>query len=111
MTCVARRLISVTGLSVDFAKVILLYHSTVVVVAGDFTITRKLIAVRRRMRRLMHLFQVRDRHMRVDLRRLQARVTEDLLDDAHVGAALEHQRRHRMTEEMTRALLPDLRSL
>ena len=43
----------------------------------------------------------------VDLGRLELGVAEHLLDEADVGAALEHQRRHGVAEEMAAAGLVD----
>ena len=61
------------------------------------------------MRLAVHFLEVLDRHLRIDLRHLQAGVPQHLLDCADVGTPFEHQRRHRLPEEMTRSLLPDLR--
>ncbi len=41
--------------------------------------------------------------MRVDLRGLQVRVPQHLLDKADVRAVVQHQRRHRVTEQVTRS--------
>src|ERR1019366_7769353 len=50
------------------------------------------------MRFLIHLEQLRGVHMRVALGGAEARVAEQLLDGAQVGAALEEMRRERVTQ-------------
>ena len=62
------------------------------------------------MRRRMDLFQQTDRDLRVDLRGGEIGVSEHLLDETDVGAAFEHQRRHRVPEQMARSGLAELRS-
>src|SRR5690606_12390141 len=51
--------------------------------------------------------QVLDTHAGVDLSGAQLGVAEDLLDQADVGAVLEHQRGHRMTKDMAGASFVD----
>ena len=60
------------------------------------------------MRRRVDLFQLLDRHLGVDLRRRQLRVAQHLLDEADVGSVLQHDRRHRVPEEVARTALADL---
>ncbi|KAH0442967.1 hypothetical protein KCU90_g1492, partial [Aureobasidium melanogenum] len=65
------------------------------------------------MRRRVDLLKRPDRHMRIDLRRLQIRMTEHRLHEPHIGPVLQHQRRHRVPEQMTRTAflkprLPDV---
>lgn len=48
----------------------------------------------RRVRHRMHLFQLLDRHLRVDLRRTEIHVPQDHLNVAAVGPVLEHVGRH-----------------
>ena len=60
------------------------------------------------MRGAVHLLQHADRDVRVNLRGGQAGVAEHLLDEADVRAAFQHQRRHGVTEQMTRSRLADL---
>ena len=60
------------------------------------------------MRGAVDLFQQADRDVRVDLRGGQVGVAEHLLDEADVGAAFQHQRRHRVAEQMARSGLADL---
>ena len=46
--------------------------------------------------------------MCIDLRGLKIGVAEHRLDVARVGAAFEHQRRHGVAEQVTRAMLADI---
>lgn len=50
------------------------------------------------MRRAVDLLKLADRHVRLDLRRLQVGVAEHRLDEADIGAAFQHQRRHGVAE-------------
>ena len=61
------------------------------------------------MRERVHLLQFEDRDLRVDLGRVEPRVTEHLLDEADVGAVLQHERRHGVAEQMAGARLADPR--
>jgi len=54
--------------------------------------------------RRMHLFELLDRHLRINLRAGQAHVTQHLLDKPDIGPVLQHQGRHRMSEKMTGSL-------
>ena len=60
------------------------------------------------MRRAVDLLKLADRHLRVDLRRLQIGVAEHRLNEADIGAAFEHQRRHGVPEHVARAALADV---
>ena len=51
--------------------------------------------------------QVRDVHVRVNFGGAEPGVPEHLLDVEDVGAAFEHERRHRVPEQMATAALPD----
>lgn len=61
----------------------------------------------RRMRGRVDGLQRPNAHLRVNLRRLQAGVPQHRLDIACVRAILQHQRRHRVPEQMAGTLLPD----
>ena len=63
------------------------------------------------MRRRVHVAQGVGRHQRVDLRRRHRGVPEQLLHDAHVGAAREQVRRERVPEGVRRDLDAELRAL
>jgi hypothetical protein len=52
------------------------------------------------MGRLVHLLELHDRHPRVDLRRAQVGVSEQRLDEAHIGAVLQHVRGAGVTEQV-----------
>ncbi len=67
------------------------------------------LQIRSGMGRRVHLLQRSYGDVRVPFGCPQADVAEHLLDEADVRAALQHQRRHRVAEEMGRAGLPDLR--
>src|SRR5579859_571284 len=56
----------------------------------------------------MDLLELADRDLRVDLRGGQLRVTQHRLDVTDVRAVLEHQSRHRVTEQVTRAALTEI---
>ncbi len=56
----------------------------------------------------MNLFQFADADLCVDLRGLQLGMTEHGLDEADVGSVLQHQRGHRVTEQMARATFADV---
>lgn len=57
----------------------------------------------------MHLLEYTDCDLRVDLRRRQFRVSEHRLDEADVAAVLQHQRRHRVAEQVAGAVLAKVR--
>ena len=61
------------------------------------------------MRCRVDLLQHADGNVRVNLRRIEPRMPEHLLNKTDVGAAFEHQRGHRMAEQMARATLADAR--
>ena len=63
------------------------------------------------MRGPVDFLKLADRHMGVDLRGLQIGVAEHRLNETGVGAAFEHQRRHRVPEHVARSLLVDFRRL
>lgn len=52
------------------------------------------------MRQCVYFLELCDRHLRVDLRRRQIAVTEHRLDETDVGAVIEHQGRHSVTEDV-----------
>ena len=56
----------------------------------------------------MNLLQRSDGDLGIDLRGLQVLMSEHLLDEADVGSALVHQRRHRVAEQMAGAGLAQL---
>lgn len=60
------------------------------------------------MRCRMDLFELPDRHLRVDLRRVQPRMSEHLLDEPDVGPVFEHQYRHGVPEQVASAALSRL---
>src|SRR5262249_14806975 len=51
----------------------------------------------------MHFLQLLDRHFGIDLRRRQLLMPEHHLNESDICAALEHQRRRRVPENMTAA--------
>lgn len=61
------------------------------------------------MRGAVDLLQLPDRHVRVNLRCLQVRVSQHRLDEADIGSAFQHQRRHRVAEQVTRPALAEIR--
>src|SRR5205814_2322972 len=69
------------------------------------------LELRCRMSGGVDLLELFDRHLRVELRRLDRGVSEHLLHVTDVGSSLEHQGGHRVTEEMTRTTLADLRGV
>ncbi len=64
--------------------------------------------LRCRMRGGMDSLQGPDCSLGVELRRLDIRMTEHLLNTANVRSILVHQRCHRVTEQMARATLAQL---
>ena len=52
-----------------------------------------------------------DRYLRIDFGGAEFLVSKHGLDEAHVGAVLQHQRRHRVSKDMAGALLVDARFL
>lgn len=63
------------------------------------------------MRGGVDLLELGDADLGVDGGGGQTAVAEDLLDEAHVGAALEHLRRHRVAEDVARAGLAEVGAL
>ena len=59
----------------------------------------------------MHLQEFAETGSRVDLRGVHLLMTENRLQVAKVGSILEHQRGHRMAEDVTRPALFDTRRL
>lgn len=72
-----------------------------------------LVAVRvktcRRVSGLVDLLQLADRNMCVDLCGVEPHVAEHGLNVADVRASFDHQCRHRMAEDVARAVLADHR--
>ena len=68
-------------------------------------------SARARVRRRVHVAQRVDRDVRVDLGRRDRRVAEQLLHDAHVGAALQQVRRERVPQGVRRHVRGQLRPL
>lgn len=64
----------------------------------------------RRVRPRVHGLQALDRDVRVDLRRRELRVAQDLLEIADVGAGVVHQGRHRVAEDVDAPGFLDSRS-
>ncbi len=62
----------------------------------------------RRMREGMNLFQLADAHLRVNLRGGQFRMSKHRLDESNVRAVLQHQRCHRVAEQVAGAGLAEL---
>jgi hypothetical protein len=63
------------------------------------------------MRRGVDLLQLPDRHLGVDLGGRELGVPEHRLDVADVGAVLQHQRRHRVAEQVAGAAFPQVRGV
>ena len=59
----------------------------------------------------MHFLELQDRHAGVDFGGREVGMPEERLDVADVGAVLQHQSRHGVAEDMTRAALADVRLL
>src|SRR2546428_675096 len=65
------------------------------------------LAARPWMCGVIHLAEVLFRHERVDLRRGDARMTQELLDHPYVGSPLEEMRRERVSQVVRRHATPD----
>ena len=72
-----------------------------------FRLFRTALELRRRMRCRVDLLEHPYRDVRVNLRCVEPCMTEHLLYEADVRAALQHQRGHRVAEEMASAMLAD----
>ena len=61
------------------------------------------------MRQGLHLSELPDRDLGIDLRRRELAVAQDRLDVTDVCPVIEHQRRHRVTEDVAAPALLDPR--
>ena len=59
----------------------------------------------------MHLLQLPNRDMGVDLGSRDGFVSEDLLEETEIGAVLQHQRCHRVTQQVGASALSQVRFL
>ena len=53
----------------------------------------------------MHLLELGDRHVGINLRRSQIRMPQHLLDVAEIGSSLQHQGGHLVPEQVTGSFL------
>ena len=60
------------------------------------------------MRGRVDLLQLPDAYLRVDLRGADVRMSEHRLDEPYIRSVLQHQGRHRVSEQMTASRFPDV---